>query len=306
MTGVEGITSRRIVLPATTGAPFSLETTCGPVAWAGGRWPNVDWTPQGLVWVGWEGSNIVWRITRQVAPDVLAVTGSASPKGDTAWTEQVLGMDATPPSFNDPVPQAFLRQYPGLRPFAAGSLFDGIVTSIVGQSISIAAAAVTEARLSALFAPSLELQGRVFRPLPRPDQLADATAELIRRSGVTWRRAAALVEAGRAQEAGQLPASQEARADPDRAGALLRRLPLVGPWTVESALLWGIGLADAYPTGDVALLRAARLAYGDATLSAGALDQHSERWRPFRAWAARLLWTNLLGAAPTLAYPNTD
>lgn len=38
----------------------------------------------------------------------------------------------------------------------------------------------------------------------------------------------------------------------------LRKLPLVGPWTAASALLWGLGEPDAYPRGDVALLRPGR------------------------------------------------
>ncbi len=289
-----------VVRAAEQGAPFSLAATCGPVAWAGGRWPNVDWTSSGLVWVGWEDSRAVSRLVRQVADDELSVTGSASDVEDTSWAERVLGTEAALPRFDDPILEPLRVRYPGLRPFAAGSVFDGVVSSIVGQSISIAAAAVTEARLSALFSPGLEIDGRRFRPLPRADQLADASAEMIRRSGVTWRRAEAIVHAGRAQMAGDIPTTAAALADPELARVHLRRLPLVGPWTAESTLLWGIGLADAYPIGDVALLRAARRAFGDATLSARAMDDRSERWRPCRAWAARLLWTDLLGEAPRL------
>ena len=294
-------TVRRIALPpAEKGAAFSLATTCGPVAWAGGRWPNVDWTSSGLVWVGWEGSRAVSRLVRHIADDELLVTGTASEVNDSSWAEQVLGPDAVLPRFDDPILEPLRLRYPGLRPFAAGSVFDGLVSSIIGQSISIAAAAVTEARLAALFSPELEIEGRRFRPLPRADQLANASADLVRRSGVTWRRAEALVHAGRAQMAGDIPTAADVLADPDQARVCLRRLPLVGPWTAESTLLWGIGFADAYPIGDVALLRAARRAFDDGTLSARDMDHRSERWRPFRGWAARLLWTDLLGEAPRL------
>jgi 3-methyladenine DNA glycosylase/8-oxoguanine DNA glycosylase len=107
-----------------------------------------------------------------------------------------------------------------------------------------------------------------------------------------------LVEIGRAAAAGALPDEITALADPDAARSHLRRLPLVGPWTAESALLWGIGLDDAHPTGDAALLRAARAAYGEPGLDFAELDRRAEGWRPARGWAARLLWTELLGAAP--------
>ncbi len=78
---------------------------------------------------------------------------------------------------------------------------------------------------------------------------------------------------------------------------MLLRLPAVGPWTANSALLWGVGAPDAHPTGDVALLRAARAAFANPDLDLKGLDHRAETWRPARGWAARLLWTGLLGIA---------
>jgi AraC family transcriptional regulator of adaptative response / DNA-3-methyladenine glycosylase II len=176
--------------------------------------------------------------------------------------------------FNDPVVQALAGRFPGLRPYCDGSLFDGIVTAIVGQSISVAAAAVTQARLAALFAPPLVIGDREYFPLPRPDQLASATPALIRQSGVTMRRAEALGHAARALLDDQLPDDGQARRDPEGASRALQALPLVGRWTAESALLWGIGAPEAYPTGDIALLRAARQAYA----------QPAMRWGSWMQW----------------------
>ena len=51
-------------------------------------------------------------------------------------------------------------------------------------------------------------------------------------------------------------------------------------------------LADAWPAGDLALQEAARLAFGlrkrPTTKEMGPL---AEKWRPYRAVAARLLWS---------------
>jgi 3-methyladenine DNA glycosylase/8-oxoguanine DNA glycosylase len=98
-------------------------------------------------------------------------------------------------------------------------------------------------------------------------------------------------------EAGRFPHDPSDDAAIERTLAELRALPLVGPWTARSALLWGIGAPDVHPIGDVALLRAARQAYGNPALTMKELDLQSDRWRPGRSWAARLLWTNLLGVA---------
>jgi 3-methyladenine DNA glycosylase/8-oxoguanine DNA glycosylase len=210
----------------------------------------------------------------------------------------VLGVDVVMPMFSDPCIAALSDRYPGLYPYADGSLFDGILTAIIGQSISVASAAAAQHKLAALFGEGVTIGERTYHPLPAPTQLADASVELIRASGVTWKRAEAIRHAAKAQVAGELPSDDDARDQPDEASRALLDLPLVGRWTAESALLWGIGAPDAHPTGDIALLRAARRAYDHPEMSLRDLDVLSDAWRPARALAARLLWTHLLGVAP--------
>jgi DNA-3-methyladenine glycosylase II len=179
-----------------------------------------------------------------------------------------------------------------------GSLFEGVVTAIVGQSISVQAAAVTERKLCALFSAPVEHCGRSFWPMPTVDQLADADPATVRLSGVTQRRADGIVAIARIAREGGLISEQEAIADEATALASLIALPQVGRWTAESVLLWGLGVDDAYPVGDVALLRAARLAYGNPELTHGEMNALAEGWRPGRSWASRWLWIHLFGPAP--------
>jgi 3-methyladenine DNA glycosylase/8-oxoguanine DNA glycosylase len=210
----------------------------------------------------------------------------------------VLGASVSLPAFDDPVIAALARQYPGLRPYCDGSVFEGIITSIVGQSISVAAAAVTQAKLAALFGNAITIDGIAFSPLPSATQVAETSVELLRTSGVTWKRAEALKFAACECLAGNLPTDEEARRDPEGAVEVLLRLPLVGRWTAESVVLWGVGAPNAHPTGDVALLRAARAAYDSPDLTLKTLDTLAEQWQPARGLAARLLWTAFFGPAP--------
>ncbi|MDQ3044122.1 MAG: hypothetical protein M3R06_03080 [Chloroflexota bacterium] len=283
--------------------PFSLATTCGPVAWARGRWSNLDWLDNAFVWVGWEDARLVWRIVRQVGANELVISGSAAVRDDESWAREVLGVGEVMPAFADPAIAALAKRMAGLRPQSAGSLFEGLVSSIVGQSISVAAAATVGRRLAAQWGEACEIGGRLFWAPPRADHLASAKSEALRASGLPRRRAEALVAAGRAAVNGDLPSDAAARADPESAMARMRALPLVGPWTAASALVWGIGAPDAFPSGDVALLRAARRAYTRPNMSLKDLDILADGWRPHRGWAARLLWTDLLGVAesPTRA-----
>lgn len=291
------MTASRII---TVDDAFSLAQTCGPAAWVAHRSPRQAWIGNAFVHVSWEWmeGSPVWRIVRQLAVGTLAIDGSADPANDPAFLADVLGVGVTFPAFADPVIAALAERFPGLRPLSDGSLFEGAVTSIVGQSISVAAAAVTQAKLAALFTEPLPVAGRDFRPLPTARQLATAEPTLIRRSGVTMKRAEAIRHLALVALRGRLPTAAEARADPDRAIAALIALPGIGRWTAESTLLWGIGAADAHPTGDIALLRAARLAYDRPDMTLRDLDALSEEWRPARSLAARLLWTSLFGPAP--------
>jgi 3-methyladenine DNA glycosylase/8-oxoguanine DNA glycosylase len=235
---------------------------------------------------------------QQPEAGALVITGDADPRHDAAFLRDVLGIGTPLPLFQDPIIAELAGRFPGLRPLNDGSLFDGAITSIVGQSISVAAAAVTQAKLAACFNDPIIVAGRAFRPLPSARQLAAAPISVIRQSGVTTKRAEAIRILAHEQLRGALPTAAEARRDPERAIAALVALPGIGRWTAESTLLWGIGAADAHPTGDVALLRAARLAYRHPELTLRDLDVLAEGWRPARSLAARLLWTRLLGTAP--------
>ena len=93
------------------------------------------------------------------------------------------------------------------------------------------------------------------------------------------------------------------RSDPARARAAQPRrrprsdaptLPGIGEWTAQYIAMRGLGDPDAFPTGDLGL----RIAAGDGDrISARALTDLAERWRPWRAYAAMHLWQSLADRA---------
>lgn len=94
------------------------------------------------------------------------------------------------------------------------------------------------------------------------------------------------------------------RASEDDIIALLTALHGIGPWTADIYLLFALRRADAFAPGDLALQLAAQRLYAlGERPSAQALAEIAERWRPYRAIAARLLWvdyaaTRRLGSKP--------
>ncbi len=275
---------------------YRLAVSVGPAIWVGARSARHAWIDGALIWCGREGDRAVWRRVWQPEPGALAISGTADAALDDAWVAGTLHPGQVVANWPDPVLNDISQRYPGLASYGDGSLFEGLITSIVGQSISVQSAAVTQRRLAFLFHEGIEIDGRPFAPLPSPGQLADASVELIRSSGVTTRRADALKRIARIAAEGGLPDDDRARACPDAVERELLDLPQVGPWTAISALLWGVDAPDAWPTGDVALLRAVKHAFDDDGQTLKTMDALAEPWRPNRGLAARLLWTNLFGA----------
>lgn len=72
----------------------------------------------------------------------------------------------------------------------------------------------------------------------------------------------------------------------------LCRVKGIGPWSAELYLLFGMGHADIWPAGDLAL----QVALGDALMlddrpDARTAAEIAARWRPWRGVAARLFWS---------------
>jgi AraC family transcriptional regulator of adaptative response / DNA-3-methyladenine glycosylase II len=83
--------------------------------------------------------------------------------------------------------------------------------------------------------------------------------------------------------------------DPADARAALETLPGIGPWTARYVAMRALAEPDAFPDGDLGLRRV--LGTAGKPASAAELRRASEAWRPWRAYAAILLWGSEAGSA---------
>jgi DNA-3-methyladenine glycosylase II len=94
---------------------------------------------------------------------------------------------------------------------------------------------------------------------------------------------------------GQLDFAQLAELEDDGVRAVLTQLKGIGIWTADCYLLMALRRPDVWPHGDLALAVAwQRLKQLPERPSYAELGVLAERWRPWRAVAARLLWHNYL------------
>jgi 3-methyladenine DNA glycosylase/8-oxoguanine DNA glycosylase len=64
----------------------------------------------------------------------------------------------------------------------------------------------------------------------------------------------------------------------------LCEIPGIGKWTAQYVAMRALGEPDAFPSGDLGLLRALALD------NFRELEGRAEAWRPWRAYAAMYLW----------------
>lgn len=167
---------------------------------------------------------------------------------------------------------------PPLRRRADG--FSGLAAIIMAQQLSTASANAIWGRLEAAFDPF------------EPKAILRARPARLVRLGLSAPKIRTLKAIARAIERRELELATLAELPADTAHAMLTAVHGIGPWTADIYLLSCLGHADAWPAGDLALQEAARLAFAlPARPTAKEMLAMADAWRPWRAVAARILWT---------------
>ncbi|HEX8616468.1 MAG TPA: AlkA N-terminal domain-containing protein [Thermoanaerobaculia bacterium] len=221
----------------------------------------------------WEGV-LAWLAARAI-PGIERIEGDAYIRGDVrVWREgdevcttgeearvrRLFDLDFDPAPMHaalgrDRMLAPLLRKRPGIRVPGAWDPFELAVRAIVGQQVSVAGARTILGRIASEHGLD-------------PHVLADVTV-----GGMPRKRAETIQHVARFFAEGGEPAID----------ALLE-LPGIGPWTANYIAM-RLGDRDAFPAGDLILRRNA------GGLTERELLKKAERWRPYRAYAAVLLWT---------------
>ena len=169
-----------------------------------------------------------------------------------------------------------------LEDTAGGDAFRELVLHIVSQQISTAAALTIFRRLR-------DTLGGAVAPWP----ILAAPLTELRATGLSGAKATSLRDLAERVLDGRLSFARLAVSDDPSAQAELDAVRGVGPWSAQMFLLHHLRRPDVFPAADVGLQRAAQSAFGLAQRPTEAeLAARAERWRPYRSYAAALLWTH--------------
>ena len=221
---------------------------------------------------------------------------------------RLLDLDADPEAVTgylsaDPVLGPLALAHPGRRSPGHTCGNELALRAVLGQQVSVAAARRLGARLVAGYGKPLSRpQGPLTHCFPTAETLAAADPATL---PMPRSRALALTGLAAALASGEL--SLDPGAERDRAEAVLRALPGIGPWTASYIRMRALSDPDAFLPTDVGVL--------DALTRLGALSQPAgpaagtgpaararnakaaaalaESWRPWRSYAVHHLWASL-------------
>jgi AraC family transcriptional regulator, regulatory protein of adaptative response / DNA-3-methyladenine glycosylase II len=210
-----------------------------------------------------------------------------------ARLRRVFDLSADPQSINaqlaeDRLLAPLVAARPGLRVPGAWDGFELAVRAVLGQQITVAAAVGLAGKLVAQYGLPLSGTGleteRLTHVFPRAEHLASADLTVLgmprMRAETLASLAAAVIEDPQILGTGRSLTECVTR---------LRALPGIGEWTAQYIAMREFREPDAFPAGDVGLLRALTNAEGERPTRRELLAR-AEGWRPWRAYAAQHLW----------------
>jgi DNA-3-methyladenine glycosylase II len=186
----------------------------------------------------------------------------------------------------DPLMARLIAERPGLRVPGAWDGLELAIRAVLGQQITVVAAIRLAGKLVAQYGtPLSSARPGVTHVFPLARVLADADLAAL---GMPKSRGRTL--SGVAQALLDDPRLFE----PGREGGVARLLALhgIGDWTAQYIALRQLREVDGFPNGDVGLINALAALEG-GPVTAKQLLLRAEGWRPYRGYAAQVLWTSL-------------
>jgi DNA-3-methyladenine glycosylase II len=170
--------------------------------------------------------------------------------------------------------------------------FKGLVRVITSQQLSVASAAAIWKRLEATVEPL------------SPSRFLSVSEQHLRAAGLSKVKVATLRGLAEAVETGSLDLDALPQEPEEVIHARLTALKGIGPWTADIYMLFCLARADAWSPGDLALQVAVRDALElEARPDQALMIELAEAWRPWRAVAARMLWSYYALRRKTSALP---
>lgn len=162
-----------------------------------------------------------------------------------------------------------------------GDAYGALLRAVVGQQLSVKAAATIFDRVLALFGGKM----------PTPAQLLDTDEQALRAAGLSGRKVEYLKDLATHVLNGELEIDRLGELPDDAIVEQLVAVRGLGVWTAHMFLIFHLERADVLPVGDLGIRNAIKTEYAMAELPTPAeMEAMAEAWRPHRTLACLYLW----------------
>ena len=173
-------------------------------------------------------------------------------------------------------------------PIAKEDGFATLVTSIVHQQVSMAAARTIHGRLVKT------LGGTVT-----PRRVLARTPDQLREAGLSRSKAAFILDLADKTQRKEVEFEKFPAMGDEEILAELTAVKGIGLWTAKMFLMFHLHRPDVLPVEDLGLKLAVSEVYGvPPEMAAQVMAEHRERWSPYCSVASRVLWTSRRAAMP--------
>jgi AraC family transcriptional regulator of adaptative response / DNA-3-methyladenine glycosylase II len=199
---------------------------------------------------------------------------------------QVLDLDADPARIDPVLAAMALPSRPGLRLPGAWCGFETAVRVVLGQQVTVRAAATLAQRLvAALGEPLATPFDGLDRLFPTPQAVASADPRALGALGIVRQRVGALQALAAAVAEGRVALHPGAPVQATLEA--LRALPGIGEWTAQVVAMRALAWPDAWPASDIGLMKAL------GTRDPREVQALGRAWAPWRSYAVVRLWHQL-------------
>ena len=197
---------------------------------------------------------------------------------------------------NDELLGSISPRFRGLKLPASPTVFESLVMAVLSQQVNLTFAYSIKKELVETFGENQQVNGDIYHAFPTPARFAEQKEEDLLRFRLSRAKAGTLVRLGQAFASGAITDQELTSLSDDEVVARLTQIKGIGRWSADIALLRGLARIDAFPGGDLGVVKyVAQGLLGKAEKATEAeMRDFAERWRPYRGLALIYCYAELI------------
>lgn len=183
----------------------------------------------------------------------------------------------------DPIMAPLIRQMDASRIARDNDIYLRLMRAIVGQQLSVKAAATIWSRFLSLYQDNY----------PAPKAVLDTPAENMRKCGLSAQKASYIINIAAFSQQYRMDLDHLDKLGNEEVIAYLGQIKGVGRWTVEMILMFALGREDVFPIDDLGVRNAMIKLYNVQSTKRqlkADLENIAAKWAPYRSYACLALW----------------